>query len=319
MSNQELNSIEFACKSFNLMTDDIKRMTDTKPYVPVTCDIFKQQVRNFSAVMDDVFGTDSILAQNVKAAYDHCLNNELHYMNLFSQHKYFGVWFLDRLHFKVQSILHRCFQATSLEDIEFQMFSIKDELKNIITLNFMAIAPKWYLDEEEKQLRLLQKRQQAHAQSNHNQTNHGSNGPGHRDRSHNKHGDSSPHQGKRVRVDNNNQDPVMALTAGERYTHIVHRTNLTECRNDAPKLNGDFLCNNWHIRGHCVDTCTRAHTHTTLTLELRGRYHTYVAKLRQMAKAYGDQRKSQKPPTNSPAPDLNPSKKNEKEQSEEGK
>jgi hypothetical protein len=191
MSNQELNSIEFACKSFNLTADDIKRMTDTKPYVPVTFDVFKQQVHNFSAVMDDVFGTDSILALDVKAAYEHCANNELHYMTLFRQHKYFGVWFLDRLHFKVQSILHRCFQATSLEDIEFQMFSIKDELKNISTLNFMAIAPKWYLDEEEKQLRLLQKRQQANMNQHHN--HHGNGGNQHsRDRSNHRTNDSPP-------------------------------------------------------------------------------------------------------------------------------
>jgi hypothetical protein len=54
--NQEMNSIEYACKSFNLTTDNIKRMTYAKPYVPVTCDVFKQQLHNFSAVMDDVFG-----------------------------------------------------------------------------------------------------------------------------------------------------------------------------------------------------------------------------------------------------------------------
>jgi hypothetical protein len=295
MSNQELNSIEYACKSFNLTADDIKRMTDTKPYVPTSCDVLKQQIRNFSAVVDDVFGPTSILALDVRAAFDHCANNELHYMNLFQQHKYFGVWLLDRLHFKVQSILHRCFQATNIEDIEFQLFTIKDELRNISTLNFVAIAPKWYLDEEEKQLRLLQKRQQqANHQANHHTQQTGGrnfNTPNGRSRSNPYHQDT----GKRVRVDNQDQDSVVALTQGERYTRIVHRTNLVECRDAAPKLNGDYICNNWHIRGHCVDTCHRAHTHVTLNPELKGKYRTYVAKLRQLAKQYDDQRKQQKP------------------------
>jgi hypothetical protein len=55
-AGQEMNSIEYAYKSFNLTTDNIKRMTYAKPYLPVTCDVFKQQLHNFRAVMDDVFG-----------------------------------------------------------------------------------------------------------------------------------------------------------------------------------------------------------------------------------------------------------------------
>jgi hypothetical protein len=287
MSNQELNSIEFASKSFNLTADDIKRMTDTKPYVPSSCDILKQQIRNFSAVVDDVFGQESILALDVRTAFDHCQNNELHYMNLFQKHKYFGVWLLDRLHFKVQSILHRCFQVSNIEDVEFQLFTIKDELRNISTLNFIAIAPKWYLDEEEKQLKLFHKCQQANQQNNQGNPQSQS-GRGYHNNTRGR--PTTQDHNKRVRVDNNDQDSVVALTQGERYSRIVHRTNLTECKDVAPRLNGDFICNNWHIRGHCVDTCPRAHTHIPLSSELKGKYRTYVAKLRQLAKSYDDQR-----------------------------
>jgi hypothetical protein len=311
MSNTELNSMEFACKSFNLTTEDIKRMTDTKPYVPTCFNVFKQQLRNFSAVVDDVFTPDSILAQDVQAATQHCIKNELHYINMFEQHRYFGVWFLDRLHFKVQSILHRCFQASDIEDIEFQMFSFKEELRNISTLNFLALAPKWYLEEEEKQFRLAQKRNGHNQQHNHQQQRHSQQYPpfyqGHggggfhnspyKGRDHRPFNDSPNGQAKRIRVDNPDQDSVVALTQGERYPRIVHRTNLSECKDSAPKINGEFICNNWQIRGFCHNTCPRASTHVTLNPELRGKYRAYVTKLRKLAQEYEKNR-----PTFSPTP-----------------
>jgi hypothetical protein len=98
---------------------------------------------------------------------------------------------------------------------------------------------------------------------------------------------------KRMRVENPEPDTAVLLVPGERYPRIVHRTNLNECRDIAPRMNGDFVCNNWQIRGHCVDTCSRASSHVTLTGDLKAKYRIYAAQLRKMAQDYSQSRSPQ--------------------------
>jgi hypothetical protein len=145
LSNKELNEFELVAKSFHFSASDIKKMTACKPYIPMTAYIYIAQVRNFDAVLSDVLTNDCyIRAITTDIAIKHYELNQLMYHNIFDEHQHFGVWMLNRLHFKVQSILHQCYQVDAVTDIEFVKFSIQHELHQIDTLSFNADPPQWH-------------------------------------------------------------------------------------------------------------------------------------------------------------------------------
>ena len=89
-------------------------------------------------------------------------------------------------------------------------------------------------------------------------------------------------------MENTQQDTVVALTPGENYAKIVHYKSLQKLEDIAPKHNGSFVCNNWHLRGFCFHSCKRANTHTSLPLEIKAKYRTYVTALRKEAKEFSN-------------------------------
>ena len=274
MTNMELNSLELSQHSRNLTPADIRKMITCTPYIPKSAHELKLQVQNYHAVVSDILTEDSLLTQDIQTALNHIENNEAHYFYLFKEHRYFGVWFLYRLHFKSQSILHQCLRAETIDEIDFGTFSIKEELKQVSTQNIHVTAPSWYLALE---------REEQHKQQNRNT-------PPRLDRGRNRPnpfgGNPTNYDDKRVRIDNNNQDNVVALTPGENYAKIVHYKSLQKHEDIAPKINGTFLCNNWHIRGFCFNTCRRAETHTNPPQEIKGKYRAYVTTLRKEAKDF---------------------------------
>ena len=267
ISNDELNSLELSSTSFNLLPMDIKKLTSCKPYVATTPTLYKQQLKNFHAVLSDIFHTDALITQIVHKVIIHYEDNEMHYHTVINDNKHFIVWMLSRIHFKIQSILHQCLLVASVEDIQFSPYTLDEELNNIRTLNFHAVAPKWYIDELDKQTE--KDRTQDRGK--------------YKDPTRDRYKDR-PQSGirdkTRVRTENNNKDSFTQLQSGERYHWLTHFANLKKCSHLSVRMNGEFVCNNWHIRGHCTSDCRRRDTHKELPPELKGNFRKYVTGLR---------------------------------------
>ena len=195
ISNDKLNSLEQSSTSFNLLPMDIKKLTSCKPYVATPPALYKQQLKNFHAVLSDIFHTYALITQIVQKAITHYEDNEMHYHTIINNSKHFIVWMLSRVHFKIQSILHQCLLAASLNEIQFNPYTLDDELNNIQMLNFYAVAPRWYLKAIDSQL--LSKHRDPLNYCYKDRSNSGL-----RDKT-------------RMRVDNDKQDSFTQLQSGE--------------------------------------------------------------------------------------------------------
>ena len=268
ISNDELNSLELSSTSFNLLPMDIKKLTHCKPYVATTPTLYKQQLKNFHAVLSDIFTEDALLTQIVNRVILHYEDNEMLYHTIINDDKHFIVWMLSRVHFKVQSILHQCLLASTIDDIQFNQYTLEDELMNIRTFNFHAVAPRWYLDELDKQQADRDRSQTPSKYANNPNNRYKERPNGHnRDRA-------------RTRVDNNNKDAFASIQSGEKYHWLTHYDNVKKCSHLSVRMNGEFLCNNWHIRGHCTSDCRRRDTHTDLSNDQKANLRKYVTGLR---------------------------------------
>jgi hypothetical protein len=292
LSNKELNEFELVAQSFNFSASDIKRMTACKPYIPTTAYIYIAQVRNFDAVLSDVLNNDCFIrAITTDIAIKHYELNQLMYHNIFDEHQHFGVWMLNRLHFKVQSILHQCYQVDAVTDIEFVKFSIQHELHQIDTLSFTADPPQWHKAELEI---IRAKAEKAARERNtpwHELDIVRTSGQNQRKRGQHDHDNDTGHSdGKRIKVINENMNPSIRLQQGEVYSKLVHFQNLTKCKSAAAKYMGDFVCNNFHLRGHCFAGCKRSQSHTKLPQEIAAKYKDYVTALRKCRDSFENSR-----------------------------
>ena len=290
ITNDELNGLAMSCTSFNLSASDIKKLTYSKPYVATSPVLLKQQIKNFHAVLGDVFGEDALLTQIVHKLINHYEENEMLYHTIINDEKYFIVWLLNRVHFKTQSILHQCLTASDVEDVHFSMYSLDNEIKQIATFSFQAVAPRWYTDEltkqqEEKPDTIPRKGKQSYSDYRKNQRT-----------------TQYEEREKRTRVENNKIDSFVALQSNERYPWVTHIDNLRKCVDKAQRLGGEFLCNNWHIRGHCYTECSRKITHVELSSDMKAGYRTYVQALRKSQKEFANSRRSGYAPERTPVP-----------------
>ena len=176
-----------------------------------------------------------------------------------------------RLHYKVQSLLHQCLRVDSIHDVDFNTFSIKEELRQISSQNVHITAPAWYLKQEQEAIAKLNTKYNTPPRG---QT---------RSRTFSPHCDQLRSNDKRVKIENTLQDSVVALTPGESYSKIVDWKNLQKHEGIAPKIDGVFVCNNWQMRGYCFSSCKRATTHIQLNHEQKGKYRSYVNTLRKEA------------------------------------
>ena len=287
ITNDELNGLAMSCTSFNLSASDIKKLTYSKPYVATSPVLLKQQIKNFHAVLGDVFGEDALLTQIVQKLINHYEENEMLYHTIINEEKYFIVWLLNRVHFKTQSILHQCLTASDVEDVHFAMYSLDNEIKQISTFSFQAVAPRWYTDELNKQ------------------AERPTGPPGRGKQSYSDYRKSrtdTPYaeREKRTRVENNKIDSFVSLQSNERYPWVTHIDNLRKCVDKAQRLGGEFLCNNWHIRGHCYTECSRKITHVELSTDMKAGYRTYVQALRKSQKEFANSRRSNYAPERTP-------------------
>jgi hypothetical protein len=267
MSHDELNSIEFASQSNNLSNSDIQKMVHSKPYIPTEPYLFIAQIKNFHAVLSDCLGSHSLIAISIEDVINHFIKNELLYYNTFAQEPNFAVWFLNQMHFKVQQLIHQCAAAETVQDVQFHMFTMEDELKNIGTNNVIARAPAWYIQmkqEEEMKKRHDTKR---NGQVGNNPSNPSNN-------------NDIKHQEKRRTINNNNLDKITKLKDSETYSFVAHYQNLKKCEGEKVMLDGEAICNNWHMRGWCTDGCRRKGSHKKLTGETLEKYRAYVNSLR---------------------------------------
>jgi hypothetical protein len=280
-SNDEMNQFEIYANSFNISAIDIKKMTSCQAYIPTRPDIFISQLRNFDAVLSDILTPDSLIRNiTTEIMINHFERNEHMYFNNFGCHDHFGVWLLNRLHFKIQSILHQCYQVENVVDINYQKFSMQEELDQIDTMSFIADAPYWYRD---------------HLDKNENtNTNHSGHSGSRRNRSPSdkRSRDNQNHNNdKRTRVTNNDNSQTK-LQQNEVYSKLVHYQNLEKCKDQAVQHKGEYICNNFHMRGHCFDTCKRNVTHCTLPPETARKYCTYVRALRSARDSFESYRKN---------------------------
>ena len=260
LSNSELNCIDFASTNKNMSDKDIQKMVLAKPYVPNQPHLFIAQIRNWHAVLSDIFGPDALLTNNVNDVISHFSANELLYYNIFEAEPFFSVWFLNQIHFKCQRILHQCASAASVHDISFHQYNFEDELRSIGMNTVNARPPAWYTK--------LQSTDTTTGRSTNNPeaSGGGSDGSG---------------REKRRTVTNGTKDVKTKLKENERYSSLIHKQNLLKCKEAEVKLDGTAVCNNWHIRGWCTNLCARKATHQRLPNQTVEQYRTYVDKLRQ--------------------------------------
>jgi hypothetical protein len=140
------------------------------------------------------------------------------------------------------------------------------KLEAMSTLSFKADPPVWYI----KQLTKA------------NKMTSGSGKPLQIGSGLGKHGgqDQNKDDTKQTKVFNNQRDNKVCLLPDEKYLQLVHYKNLEACENNVVTYNGETICNNWHIRGHCLNTCKRKDLHTCLPAEKEKEYLVYVGYLR---------------------------------------
>ena len=268
ISHDEINNIELLSESKNLTQNDIKKLTQSQPYIPTEPHIFIAQIKNFKAVVSDILGEDALTTRGIGDIISHYEKNELLYYNIFAGDKDFPVWFLNQLHFKTQQIFHHCASATSVMDVPFHNFNMESELTGITTLTYTAKKPLWHTitennKQQERDTRDKKRQFYPHAGGNYNNDRNTSR-----------------------TVTNDKTDIQTKANRDERYAFIVHRKNLTKCSHAEVTDNGTQICNNWHIRGWCVDGYRRSSTHKTLKGEQLEKYRAYVSLLRTEMKKF---------------------------------
>jgi hypothetical protein len=288
ISNKELNEFELVAKSLNFTTHDIKKMTACKPYIPTTAYIYIAQVRNFDAIISDILSTTCFIRSiTTTLTIQHYEMNQLMYHNIFSEHQHFGVWMLNRLHFKVQSILHQCYQVDSVTDVDFMKYSMQPELHQIDTLSFIADPPQWHKDE----LALIRAKAEKDKRDR--------NTPWHelddikrsrRQRAAFDKDQRESNDKQRVKVTNDDMNPSFRLQNGEVYSKLIHFQNLTDCKNEAVKFKGDYICNNYQLRGFCHEGCKRSQSHTKLPPNVAAQYLYYINALRKSRDSFENRR-----------------------------
>jgi hypothetical protein len=302
ISHDELNCLDFASQSNNLTSKDIEKMVYSHPYIPTEPYLFIAQIQNFHAVLSDVLGEKSLIAISIEDVISHFNKNELLYYNIFSQEPHFAVWFLNQIHFKVQQIIHQCASAASVQDVQFNLFTLDDELKSIGTNNVLIRAPTWFIQMKA-----------AEARKHNNQTGHGSGLTNNNNNRQNNNNNEKP-QEKRRTISNNNIDTVTKIKEDETYGFIVHHQNLRKHRKDEATIDGISVCNNWHMRGWCTDGCRRSTSHKKLSGETLEKYRAYVAKLRASTTEFANNLKKGKkgrPSSVTSNPNINPPFENE--------
>ena len=260
LSHDELNSLDFLSASNNLKHNDIQKMVQAKPYIPSSPHLFIAQLQNFHAVITDVLRDDSLTSRIVSDAIDHFNNNELLYYNTFNNDPDFPVWFLNQLHFKIQQIFHHASKANAVTDIPFHHFTMDAELQGISTQTYHSKIPLWYtkLKQQQQQQQQTDNRRNPHHQPSPYSTP-----------------SSSP---KRRTISNPSPDHITKIRPGETYSSIIQNTK--NHTNSEVTLDGNTICNNWHIRGWCTDGCRRSSSHLNLQGELLRQYRNYVNKIR---------------------------------------
>ena len=264
ISNLELNSIDFASHNNNMSDKDIQKMVHAKPYIPTQPHLFIAQIKNWHAVLSDIFGPAALITTNVDDIITNYNNNELLYYNTFEEEPDFAVWFLNQVHFKTQRILHQCASADAVSDVAFHQLNFKEELRCIGMNSVHAKAPTWYqkLHHDTKPKR--------GATSNEDEASGNNNTGGNDDRS-----------SQRRTINNIDKDARTKLKENEKYSFVCHRQNLIKCNAGEVTVDGVQVCNNWHIRGWCHTQCRRKATHVKLTGPTLEKYRSYVSKLRQ--------------------------------------
>jgi hypothetical protein len=108
-TNDEMNKLKPSTQTLNPSVIDIQKLIHRKPYIPYLPNIFISQVKNFDSILSDILSSKSQIRHlTTKSLIKHFKQNEQVYYHIFQDHKYFGVWLMNRLHFKTQSILHQC-------------------------------------------------------------------------------------------------------------------------------------------------------------------------------------------------------------------
>jgi hypothetical protein len=147
-TNDKMNKLELSTQTLNLSATDIQRLIRCKPYILTSPSIFILHIENFDAILLDILSDKSQLQDlTTKPLIRHFKQHKQLYHQIFQEHEYFGVWLLNHIHFKTQSILHQCYRYNKVQDITFDQFSIYEELDSIDTLTFSAKPPCWYLME----------------------------------------------------------------------------------------------------------------------------------------------------------------------------
>ena len=263
ISNLELNSLDFALHNHNMSDKDIQKMVHAKPYIPTQPHLFIAQLKNWHAVLSDIFSPTALITTNVQDIITNYNNNELLYYNMFEEEPDFSVWFLNQVHFKTQRILHQCASADAVSDVSFHQFNFEEELRCIGMNSVHAKAPIWY-----QKLQLDSKPKRSTTSDTRDEPG-GNNSTGRDDRN------------QRRTINNSEKDATTKLKENEKYSFVCHRQNLLKCRDSEVAVNGEQICNNWHIRGWCHNLCQRKSTHAKLTGSTLEQYRSYVRKLRQ--------------------------------------
>ncbi len=283
INHQELNKLGLLADSKLLTVENVQKLIEANPYVPSDPTMLYNTIKNFYIVLDDVFGEEAFITHAVGRCVKHFHSNEQLYWHLFRDHEFFAVWYLNRLHLKIQQVFHHCAKADAVIDVPFHRFTMDRELEDIESNAINPVAPRWFLDRLDSI---------AAKQNNSNTTNNNNNNKKNPRGSENKLNNTDPSPTRRS-ITNDNVNAATKLRSDETYSHLINAANRKQNKSDEVFLHGKSVCNNWHIRGACWDTCQRKSSHVPLSGETLSKYKAYVEKLRASSQKFSEKLRAQ--------------------------
>ena len=196
------------------------------------------KLRHFTQIWADLnnrlFSNRSILAGNLREVSTHINHHEEDYRRAFTSSEYFGAYFQQKIHTATQKFLRSCAHGDPSQ-LKYRALDFSNLLESVEDNNIVVKVPMWI------------KPKSATIQPKKRSSNTDITKAGKRNRKADK------------RIDNPNTDARCLLKPDKVFKIIF--SPICKHGMDQPKQNdGKEMCNRFHGRGWCNQSCQRGHT-----------------------------------------------------------
>ena len=229
--------LEEQSKNGKLSADDLALVTNQKIQYPESYNALRHFVRNFTFLVVELAGSNSIVASELLEVVAHVEKFETDYSYHFHEFQGFGAFFINKIHVGIQKFLHSCacgqVSKLNLLAIEFKHF-----LKSIDGREITFVRLPSYLRKPKSKKRDREGDKD--------------------DRAEGGRGRDKRRDTKKKRVTYDERDPQAKLATNQRFGDVFCR----DCRAgvEQPKMDdGTEMCNRLYGKGYCFEDCRRSH------------------------------------------------------------